>query len=173
VRLVFPANAGFIRTNMSWAKNSVGLAMECGYFEGVKLSVKTDYAARAILELAAHPIDGPACRVEDLALASGTSANFLVQILIDLKSAKLVASVRGKQGGYRLAKVPEEITLGDVWRALDGQVLDTPALSDEQCPEALRVAWAKLQDSLNREADEINFAQLLEATGRDKEMYYI
>jgi len=163
----------FITVEASWAKNSVGYTQESRYFEHVKLSVKTDYAARAVLELAAHPIDGPARKVEDLALASGTSANFLVQILIELKSAKIVGSTRGKQGGYRLARVPEEITLGDVWRAVDGQVLDTPALGDEQCPKVLRMAWASLRDSVNREADEITFAQLLDATGRDKEMYYI
>ena len=139
----------------------------------VRLSVKTDYAARAVLELAKQPVNGQACKVEELALASGTSANFLVQILIDLKSAQIVVSVRGKQGGYRLAKIPEEITLGDVWRAVDGQVLDTPALEDKNCPEVLQDAWAQIRESVNRESDEINFAQLLEATGREKEMYYI
>jgi Rrf2 family protein len=139
----------------------------------VRLSVKTDYAARAVLELAKQPVNGQACKVEELALASGTSANFLVQILIDLKSAQIVASARGKQGGYRLAKIPEEITLGDVWRAVDGQVLDTPAVEDKNCPEVLQDAWAQIRDSVNRESDEINFAQLLEATGREKEMYYI
>ena len=70
----------------------------------MKLSVKTDYAARAVLELAAWPREGPVRKVEDLATAVGTSANYLVQILIELKGAGLVDSVRGKQGGYRLAK---------------------------------------------------------------------
>ena len=139
----------------------------------MRLSVKTDYAARAVLELSKQPINGPAYKVEELALVAGTSANFLVQILIDLKSAQIVASARGKQGGYRLARPSEEITLGDVWRAVDGQVLDTPALDDEDCPKALRDAWTQLRDSVNRESDEITFAQLLEATGREKEMYYI
>ena len=142
-------------------------------FQRVKLSVKTDYATRAILGLASYPIDGPACKVEDLALVSGTSSNFLVQILIDLKSAELVTSVRGKEGGYRLARAPEKITLGDVWRAVDGQILDSPALNDEQCPEVLREAWADLRDSINRESDEITFAALLEAARDNKEMYYI
>ena len=139
----------------------------------MRLSVKTDYAARAVLELAKQPVNGQARKVEELALTSGTSANFLVQILIDLKSAQIVASARGKQGGYRLARPSEEITLGDVWRAVDGQVLDSPALEDEECPVVLRDAWAQLRDSVNRESDEITFAQLLEATGREKEMYYI
>jgi len=139
----------------------------------VKLSVKTDYAARAILKLAAHPINGSVCKVEELALAAGTSANFLVQILTDLKSAKLVTSVRGKEGGYRLTCIPEEITLGDVWRAVDGQILDSPALIDEKCPEVLREAWANVRDSVTREADGITFAALLEASGKNNEMYYI
>ncbi len=103
----------------------------------------------------------------------GTSANYLVQILIELKAAGLVSSVRGKQGGYRLAKVPREISLGDVWRAVDGEMLDSPALTDEQCAPVLREAWRGLKDTVNTAADELTFAQLLEASGRNKEMYHI
>ena len=73
-----------------------------------------------------------------------------MQILIELKAAGLVSSVRGKGGGYRLAKAPREITLGDVWRAVDGEMLDSPALTDDQCAPVLREAWqvagAPLQD---------------------------
>lgn len=139
----------------------------------VKLSVKTDYAARAVLELAAHSVDGPARKVEELAAVSGTSANFLVQILAELKSAGIVASIRGKQGGYRLAKEPADISLGSVWRAVDGVVLDSPALEDEQCPEVLRQAWGEVRTSVDAAADSITFDQLLEARNRDEEMYYI
>lgn len=144
-----------------------------GYVARVRLPVKTDYAARAVLELSRHPADGPARKVEELATEVGTSANYLVQILIDLKAAGLVGSTRGKQGGYRLAKAPAEITLGAVWRAVDGEMLDSPALADEACPAVLRAAWAKMRDTMDTAADEIDFAQLLEASGRDKEMYYI
>ena len=147
--------------------------MKCGYVTAVKLSAKTDYAARAVLELSAYPVDGPTHKVEDLAVVVGTSPNYLVQILIELKAAGLVSSVRGKQGGYRLAKAPREITLGDVWRAVDGEVLDSPALADDQCAPVLREAWKGLKDILNTAADELTFAQLLEASGLDKEMYYI
>ena len=139
----------------------------------MKLSVKTDYAARAVLELSAHPVDGSTCKVEDLAAVVGTSPNYLVQILIELKAAGLVSSVRGKGGGYRLAKAPREITLGDVWRAVDGEMLDSPALTDDQCAPVLREAWKGLKETVNTAADELTFAQLLEASGRDKEMYYI
>ena len=142
-------------------------------FRAVKLSVKTDYAARAVLELAAHSVDGPARKVEELAAVSGTSANFLVQILVELKSAGIVASIRGKQGGYRLAKEPADISLGSVWRAVDGVVLDSPALEDEQCPEVLRQAWGEVRTTVDAAADSITFDQLLEARNRDEEMYYI
>jgi len=139
----------------------------------VKLSVKTDYAARAVLALAAWPREGPARKVEELAETVGTSANYLVQILIELKGAGLVDSVRGKQGGYRLAKAPEEITLGMVWRASEGLILDVPAIADENCPSGLRGAWETARVSLLKSADQITFAQILEASGREDEMYYI
>src|SRR5439155_26126468 len=95
-------------------------------FPAVKLSVKSDYAARAVLGLARHYPTGAALRVEDLAGEQGVPASYLVQILIELKAQGIARSVRGKQGGYLLARAPAEITLGDVLRAVHGQVFDTP-----------------------------------------------
>ena len=62
------------------------------------------------------------------------SINTQAKILIDLKSAGLVQSVRGKHGGYRLGKKPKEISLGAVLRAVEGEVFETPALEDKDCP---------------------------------------
>ena len=88
------------------------------YASPVKLSVKSDYAMRAVLDLArAHP-SGEVQRVEDIAGRHGIPANYLVQILLELKARGLVRSVRGKEGGYRLAKPPAEITFGDVLRGI-------------------------------------------------------
>jgi Rrf2 family protein len=139
----------------------------------VRLSVKTDYAARAVLSLASLPREGSARKVEDLAETVGTSSNYLVQILIELKGAGLVDSVRGKHGGYRLAKAPEEITLGMVWRASEGTILDVPAISDDDCPTGLREVWESVSASLTESAEQVTFAQILEASGRAPEMYYI
>jgi len=139
----------------------------------VKLSVKSDYAARAMLELACRVGDGRAHRAEALAAIVGTSANYLVQILIDLKSAGLVQSVRGKHGGYRLGKKPKEISLGAVLRAVEGEVFETPALEDKDCPSELRGAWAAVREGTNTAADAITFDHLLEARGLKQEMYYI
>lgn len=139
----------------------------------MKLSVKSDYAARAVLALARHYPDGGARRVEELAGRYGIPPKYLVQILIELKSKQIVRSQRGKEGGYLLARAPSEITLGDILRAVHGEVFDSPALADPQCPGELRAAWGKLQQALNDAAGEITFQQLLEE-GLDKEkMYYI
>ncbi len=139
----------------------------------VKLSVKSDYAARAVLELARHFQGGEALKVEQLAEAQSIPANYLVQILIDLKSKHLVKSVRGKQGGYLLARPPAQITLGEVLRCIHGAVFDSPALSDSRCPPELRAAWKRLQNTLDETSDTITFQQLLDDGAGKERMYYI
>jgi len=139
----------------------------------VKLSVKSDYAARAVLGLARHYSEGTALRAENLATEQSVPANYLVQILIELKAQGIARSLRGKEGGYLLARPPAQITLGDILRALHGAVFDTPALSDPECPPELRNAWRKLQQALEAAADAIHFEQLLRESTDKKEMYYI
>jgi Rrf2 family protein len=135
--------------------------------------VKSDYAARAVLWLAQHHHEGVARKVEDMASAQGIPPNYLVQILIELKSKQIVKSQRGKEGGYLLARPPAEISLGEVLRAIHGNVFDSPALSDPQCPPELRNAWKKMQSALDNTADEISFQQLLDASVGKEKMYYI
>jgi Rrf2 family protein len=139
----------------------------------VKLSVKSDYAARAVLGLARHYSTGAALRVEDLATEQGIPGNYLVQILIELKAQGIARSLRGKDGGYLLAKPPSEITLGDVLRAVHGTVFDTPALTDPECPPELRRAWHRLQTTLDAAANGVTFQQLLEESSEKEKMYYI
>jgi Rrf2 family protein len=139
----------------------------------VKLSVKSDYAARAVLGLARHYAEGAALRAEDLATEQGVPANYLVQILIELKAQGIVRSLRGKEGGYLLARLPAQITLADILRAMHGTVFDTPALSDPDCPLELKNAWRKLQQALEAAAEAVNFEQLLQESGDRKGMYYI
>jgi Rrf2 family cysteine metabolism transcriptional repressor len=139
----------------------------------VKLSVKSDYAARAVLGLSRHYPTGAALRVEDLASAQKVPANYLVQILIELKAQGIAKSVRGKEGGYLLARAPSEISLGDVLRAVHGQLFDAPALSDANCPVELRRAWKKLQSAMDVAADRITFQSLLDEGAEREKMYYI
>jgi Rrf2 family transcriptional regulator, cysteine metabolism repressor len=139
----------------------------------VKLSVKSDYAARAVLGLARRFQTGQAVKVEELAAEYGIPPNYLVQILIELKSQNIVKSLRGKEGGYLLARPPAKITLGDIVRAVHGQVFDTPALSDVHCPPELRQAWTLLQRTLDNTADDIDFQKVVEASAGKERMYYI
>ncbi len=139
----------------------------------MKLSVKSDYAARAVLGLARHFPSGVALRVEELAEEQSVSPNYLVQILIELKAQGIVRSVRGKEGGYFLARPPGKITLGDVLRAVHGTLFDTPALSDPGCPQELRRAWRQLQKAMVDAAEAITFQKLLEEDAAKEKMYYI
>jgi len=139
----------------------------------VKLSVKSDYAARAVLALARQYHTGTAQRVEEIATGQAIPPNYLVQILIELKAQQIVRSVRGKLGGYLLAKPPAAITLGDVLRAVHGEVFDTPALQDVNCPPELRGAWERLQKAVCAAADAITFQQLMDEAMDKEKMYYI
>ncbi len=139
----------------------------------MKLSVKSDYAARAVLGLAKHYPTGAAVRIEQLAAEQGVPANYLVQILIELKSQGIARSLRGKEGGYLLGRPPGEITLGDVLRAVHGRVFDTPALSDPDCSPELQRAWEKLQRAVDAAANAITFQHLLDEAAAKEKMYYI
>ncbi len=139
----------------------------------MKLSVKSDYAVRAVNGLARHYQTGKAQKAETLATGFGIPPNYIAQILVELKSNQLVKSVRGKTGGYLLARPPAEITLGDVLRAIHGAVFDPPALGDGPCPPELRKAWTRLQRALDETADSITFQQLLDESAEKEKMYYI
>jgi Rrf2 family protein len=153
--------------------NVVAPANARAYLFVVKLSVKSDYAARAVLALARGYASGKSQRIEDLASLYGIPANYLVQILIELKTGKLVKSVRGKAGGYLLAKAPAEISLGDVLRCIHGEIFESPALTDANCPPELQHAWERLRVNVEDAANSITFQQLLEETTAKEKMYYI
>src|SRR3954454_20519257 len=86
------------------------------------VSAKTEYACIAVLELSARHASGEPVRIRDIAGAHGIPSRFLVQILLQLKTAGLVHSTRGAAGGYKLAREPDEITLLDVMTVVDAQL---------------------------------------------------
>lgn len=86
----------------------------------MKISAKAEYACLAAIALAGHgPEDAPV-RIREIAEAHGIPERYLVQILLQLKGAGLVHSTRGAAGGYRLARPPERIALGEILDAIDG-----------------------------------------------------
>jgi Rrf2 family transcriptional regulator, cysteine metabolism repressor len=139
----------------------------------VNVSVKSDYAARAVLSLARHYATDSLVRTEDVAREQGVPPHYLSLIMVELKDAGIVQSVRGKAGGYLLGRPPAEITLGDVLRAVQGTLFEGPPVRAHNCPPELRRAWRNLQESLEASANSITFQQLLEEGSGKEKMYYI
>lgn len=139
----------------------------------MKLSVKSDYAARAILSLARRAQSEAPVPVDTLAAENGIPSNYLVQILIELKAQNIVRSHRGKDGGYQLARPPAQISLGDLVRCVHGQGFDTPAIHDPQCPPELQAAWGRARQAIDAVLDSIDFQTLVDQASDKAKMYYI
>ena len=86
----------------------------------MRVSAKTEYACIAMLELAAQYGSNEPVRIRKIAERHDVPPRFLVQILLQLKGAGLVASVRGAAGGYHLIKPPQEVSLGQVMEVIEG-----------------------------------------------------
>lgn len=129
----------------------------------MRISAKADYAVRAAVELAAS--DGEPVKGERLAHAQQIPLQFLEHILLDLKHARLVRARRGARGGYWLAKAPEEITLADIFRAVEGPLANVQDQAPETTKypgnaERLSEVWVAVRASLRRVLEEITLADL-------------
>jgi Rrf2 family cysteine metabolism transcriptional repressor len=89
--------------------------------DAMRMTAKAEYACLAMIELAKLGEDSSPKRVRDIAEARGIPNHYLVQILLQLKTAGLVQSARGSAGGYQLARRAEDISVADVIDAIDGQ----------------------------------------------------
>ena len=99
----------------------------------MKLSAKSRYGTRLMLDMAQHYHDGP-IHLANIARRQGISVKYLEQIIIPLKRAHYVKSVRGPKGGHILAKPPEEITVGEIVALLEeGTSLAACSDHDEAC----------------------------------------
>ncbi len=125
----------------------------------MRISAESEYACRALLELALNWPGRKLTQVSAIAKRQDIPIKYLEQILIQLKSARLVESVRGRQGGYRLAKAPREINLGDVMRKIKGpllQLADTAA----QKRSVFTAIWKEVEGSIVKVLDKINFEDI-------------
>jgi Rrf2 family protein len=130
----------------------------------VRVSAKTDYAVRALLELAVAN-DGPV-KGERLAQAQAIPLKFLENILTDLRHAGIVRAQRGAEGGYWLARAADEVTLGEVIRAVDGPLASVRGEAPEDvayegAAENLRTVWVALRASMRSVVDEITLADVV------------
>jgi Rrf2 family protein len=142
----------------------------------LNLSARTQYACTAVLELALHYETGQPVQVRRIAERHGIPARFLVQILLQLKAAGLVASTRGASGGYRLVKSPREISLGDVMGFVEGpgSGLSEEALLSSPVAGVLHDRWLEIAAVQQRMLAETTFVELVEQVRETVEpMYYI
>jgi Rrf2 family protein len=131
----------------------------------VDISAKTDYAVRALLAMAAAADERPVS-VEELATRQDLPRKFLEAIVGDLRRAGLVTSRRGPSGGYALARPASQVSLGDVFRAVDGPLAEVRGLRPhetayEGAAEHLPVVWVAVRASLRRVLDETSLADVL------------
>ncbi len=133
----------------------------------MKISTKGRYAVRVMLDLAMNNT-GECIKVKQIAKRQGISEKYLEQIIAILNKAGYVKSVRGAQGGYRIARDPEWYTVGMILRLTEGSLCPVACLEDEvnECErcdtcETLEV-WKDLQEAINGVVDHVTIADLVE-----------
>jgi Rrf2 family protein len=140
----------------------------------MNLSAKTEYACLAMLQLAADYDTGEPVHIRRIADDNGIPARFLVQILLQLKGAGLVASTRGAAGGYRLARPPREISLADVIDVIEGD--DRPESSIAKPSPLARTLLdfcCELSQWQRERLDATSLADLAEEAAHREPMWYI
>jgi Rrf2 family protein len=131
----------------------------------VKVTAKADYAVRAVLELAA--VDEGLVKGERIAQAQGIPLKFLENILIDLRHAGIVHAQRGAEGGYRLARDPRDVTIGQVIRAVEGPLASVrgeppESVSYDGAAEHLQTVWVAVRASLRSVVDDLTLAEVVD-----------
>lgn len=129
----------------------------------MRISAKVDYAIRAMAEMAI--IDQP-ITAQEIAAAQDLPLRYLLGILGDLRRTRLVQSQRGPEGGFTLARPADQITLADVFRALDGPLAEVHDLSlstlEYKGPAAdLRTVWMAVRASLRRVLETVTLADVV------------
>jgi Rrf2 family protein len=131
----------------------------------MRVSAKAEYACVAVLELAASQGGPQPMRVKAIADAHGIPVRFLVQILLQLKGAGLVASTRGAAGGYQLARAPETISVGDIINVIDrtpAPRFDATAMAPSSAVRAIRAVWQEVQTEEQRLLERVSVADLVQ-----------
>jgi Rrf2 family protein len=137
----------------------------------MKISVQIDYACRVMAELARLHGTGELAQIEHLARTEAVPATFLAQILCKLRNGGLIVSRRGNQGGYTLARSPDEISLYDILVAVEGQCLQLSGNSEGRSGRRIKQVWEEISKELAKKTKSYSLNQL--ATKQQAEMYYI
>lgn len=134
----------------------------------MKITTKGRYGLRALIDLAQYSEIEPVS-INSIANRQGISERYLEQLMTLLKKAGIIKSIRGAGGGYVLAKEMEDISVGDVLRALEGSLepVECAAFNEEDSCQAAggcvtKYVWQKINESINQTVNEISIKQLVE-----------
>lgn len=128
------------------------------------VTAKADYAVRAVVELAGSEQQAPR-KVDEVARAQGIPVSFLENILTQLRSAGIVRSQRGPEGGYWLAHPAAEVSLADIIRAVEGPLVGVRGQRPEEIEyvgsaEALQNVWIALRANLRKVLEQVTVADV-------------
>ena len=142
----------------------------------MKLSKRTRYAVRALIELALNEGNKP-LQLRIIAEQQDISIKYLEQLVAILRSAGLVRSIRGAKGGYMLAKEPSQIKLTDVFHCLEGNVNTSECVEDKDyCGRAAdcaaRQVWTKVQQAIEEVLQSITLQDLVDSTKNKEDLNY-
>ena len=135
------------------------------------MTVKLEYACRALVQLAKRYEGSGVSSIEELANVEKIPAKYLAQILSELRNGGLVESRRGKQGGYLLARAPDQISISDVIFLIESEMFSESSRVSGDSGEAIAKAWAEIQERFEEIVRSITLAEL--AVRENQEMYYI
>jgi Rrf2 family transcriptional regulator, cysteine metabolism repressor len=137
----------------------------------MRISQKLEYSCRALAQLARRYNTHTLTRLEELAQREEVSANFLVQILNDLRRGGLIESKRGKIGGYLLAKEPSAISLYDIVEIIDPSLLSSSTTTIGESGHSVAQVWKSLAADFEKQLKAITLENL--STSSAATMFYI
>jgi Rrf2 family transcriptional regulator, cysteine metabolism repressor len=134
----------------------------------MKISTKGRYGLEALLDMAIHS-DGTHLNIKGIADRQGIPEKYLEQIFSTLKKNGIIISVRGAQGGYLLAEMPDKITVRQILNALEGPLSPVACVVEGQETDCkrydfcvTRTFWRSMMEELNRVTDAVSLADLME-----------
>lgn len=134
----------------------------------MKLSTRSRYGLRMILDMAQHCDKGPV-QIGSIAKRQDISVKYLEQLIIPLKKAQYVQSVRGPKGGHLLAKPPDEITVGEIVNLLEGGInlancIEHPEICERHESCLTRSVWEEATEAMYDRLNSITLSQMIQKT---------
>lgn len=130
----------------------------------MRVTTKSDYALRALIEIANAVDEGP-LSADEIGKRQDIPKGFLQSILADLRRGEILASVRGKSGGWKFVRPPQEVTVADVIRAVDGPLVSIygqrpESVEYDEAAESLQQVWIAARFALRDVLEQVSIADL-------------